>query len=813
MKKHSWLNALENVSLVGLGAGSVASILLKQVFYTTTPLSLLVVLGLLNRRHLAQVNEHRDTTLAETDQYFALQLDRLHQYVSSLPKPEAINRLNRTLLFKNQEVSEKLHSELSNLKQSLHQRVAAVEQQGLGGMRQEVRQLAERCNYLTETVSQISTDLGDLSTQMQGDNIRTEVEQLKHDLATVQTNLDSFTYQTKPNLAILQEHITRLDRQFSKLPPPVDLTSLKQEVAELVKIIADLVPRRDLSSIVSEIKALHHEQETLRQSIIAIETAALNFKRTFHDLPTAPEHQPLQAPINGKSSEQAELRLTETDLTEQHAALTKIGAVSASVYPELQELATNYLGNLCTQLSTIQSFTTNLAQQQKQLREQLSQLPQTLDVVALQRQLTELSQRIPVSEGALESFKIRVQDVLQQELQYINQQLQTISATPHSELIFDFSPTTDADSIPGSRAILEQALETTQKRLILILPWSDQCELDEALFHKFETFLSQQRQLDIGWCYLGDRSEDRWLSRMQRGWMTDLAHRSQLQETLHKLLQLKRIYPDYFQFKILGTSENFLVSDATFAALGIADAFKTTTPIPELQLKLKTTDAGVIQRLINRFDDSTLPLDDLTSYWNRAVTRYDLGDKAGAIEDYTHILSRSPDDAIAYNYRGLAYYDLGNLDSAIADFNESIRLNPYQAAAYCNRGFIRSEQGNQWEAINDFTLAVQACPNYPIAYFYRGASQQKLENHSEAIADYSEAIRYMSDAPAAYYYRAVAWQKLENLPEAIADFELAAQFFWVRGSKTNAQKALKNIAKLRQELAFSLHQTEVAINF
>lgn len=804
MKKYSWLNALENVSLVGLGAGSVASLLLNQVFYTTTPLSLLVVLGLLNRRRLAQMSEQRDTTLTETDQYLALQIDRVHQQVASLPKPETINRLNRSLLFKNQEVSEKLHNEISTLRQNMHQRLAAIEQQGLGAVRQEVRQVVERCNYLMETVNQMETDLGGLSSQVQADGIQKTVDQLKQDVATLQVNLDSFSYQTKPNLTILQEHITRLDRQFSKLPPPVDVSSLKQEVAELIKIVADLVPRRDLSSLVSEVEALHAQQEALKQSVLAIETAALSFRRTFHDLPK-PEDGAVES--NGRIHSQP----GEPELAAHHTALTTLGSASSSIYPELQELAANYLGNLRDQLNTIHDFTTSLARQQKQLREQLSQLPQTLDVIALQRQLSELSQRIPVSDGAIESFKLRVQDVLHQELQYINQQLQMVAATPHSELIFDFYPADAAPtemSTPSSRAVLEQALEETQQRLIVIWPWSEQCEFDELLFRQFETFLSQGKQLDVGWCYLADRDEDRWLSKMQRGWMTDLTHRSLLQETLHKLLQLKRMYPDQFQFKILGTSENFLVADDSFAVLGIANVLKTKTAFPELQLKLKTTDPGVIERLIQRFDDPTLPADDLLSYWNRAVTRYDLGDKVGAIADYTHMLSINPEDDITYNYRGLAHYDLGDIASAIADFTEAIRLAPHQGAAYCNRGFIRSEQGAHWDAIDDYTLALQMRPDYPIAYFYRGMTRQKLENYTEAIADYNEAIRLAPDSAVAYYYRAVAQQKLENVSEAIADFELAAQFFWVRGSKTNAQKALKQVAKLRQEMALTLHQAD-----
>lgn len=800
MKKYSWLNALENLSLVGLGAGSVASLLLQQMLYTTTPLSLLVVLGLLNRRRLAQMGERRDATLAETDQYLALQVDRLHHQVSSMPTPEAFHRLNRTLSHKDQEISEKLQAELTVLKQGLVQRLTAVEQQGLGSLRQEVRQLVDRANYLTENTSQLGADLGELSTRIQTDGVHTTLGQLKQDVVSLQTNLESLSYQTKPNLATLQEQVNRLDRQFSKLPPPIDVSSVKREVGELIKIVADLVPRRDLSSIVNEVQALQQQQEALKHSIVAIETAALNFKRTFHDLPQAELSE-----ASGEIPNLVEMNGNGAVLDQTHdfyANLPRVGSVPSSVYPELQELAANYLGNLRSQLGTIQDFTTQLAQQQKQLREQLNQLPQTLDVVALQRQLTELSQRVPVSEGALEAFKFRIQDVMHQELQYINQQLQTVAATPHSELIFDFQPTAESEATTaGSRAVLEQALETAQNRLILIWPWAEQCQFDDPLFRQLEAFLQRGRQLDIGWCYLAERQEERLLSKMQRNWLTDVAERSMVQDTLHKLLQLKRSYPDQFQFKILGTSENFLVADDCFAVMGITDALKTASPFPELQLKIKTTDAGIIHNLIQRFDDPTIAAEDLTSYWNRAVTRHDLGDKLGAIADYSHILSLNPADPITYNYRGLAYYDSADFASAIADFTTAIQIHPHQVAAYCNRGFIYSEQGDQWAAIEDYTLAIQTCPNDPIAYFYRGITQQKLENHADAVEDYSKTIQLTPDSPVAYYYRGLTWQKLGNPPEAVADFELAAQFFWARGCKTNAQKALKNIAKLRQDMS------------
>ena len=794
MKKHSWLNALENMSLVGLGAGSVASILLNQVFFTTAPLSLLVVLGLLNRRKLAQITDRRETTLAETDQYLALQVDRLHNQVSTLPTPETLNRLNRTLLLKNQEVSERLQSEISSLKQGMHQRLASVEQQG-GAVRKELRQVMGRCAQLTENLQQLTTDLGDLSGQVQAETLTATVTQIRQELSQLQANLEGLG-QAKPNLTVLQEHMTRLDRQFSKLPPPVDVSSLKHEIAELIKIVAELVPRRDLAGVSNELRNLQEQQESLRQSVVAIETAALNFRRHFNELPRS-EAQFSQT--NGP------LDAIEAELAKQPLEL--VG--STTIYPELQELAASYLGNLRQQLSAIQDFASQLAQQQQQLKEQFSQLPQTLDMVALQRQFTELSQRIPASEGEVIAFKARIQEVMQQELDYINQQMQVITALPQSGLIFDLPIAAGAagaaeESGPelaaGSRIALEQALTLSERRLIVIWPWSDQSDLDEALFDKFAGFLEQGKRLDIGWCHLSDRREARWLSKLHRGWISQPQPNSLIQATLHQFLQLKRRYPNRFQFKILGSAENFLVCDRSFAVLGIADALKTATPFPELQLKLKTSDAAVIQRLVQRFDDPTLSADDLAAYWNRAVTRYDLNDRAGAIADYNHILAVNPTDPAALNARGLAHYELGDLERAVGDLSEAIRHAPEPSVAYCNRAFIRAEQGQVWEAIQDYSAAIsaaiQAGPQ-ALAYFHRGIVYQQLEHPAEAIADYGEAIRLAPDSPVARYHRGLAYQKLDRAPEAVADFERAAQLFWQQGSKANAQKALQNLAKLQ----------------
>ncbi|GAB4368441.1 MAG: hypothetical protein Kow00121_07540 [Elainellaceae cyanobacterium] len=721
MKKYPWLETLENLSLVGSGVGAVASIALNQASYAVAPLSIALALGMLNRDRRDQMNQHEtDLALAAFDQRFSQQFQALNQQITNLPTPEMMHQLKKGVVLKNRELADHLYTEVAAIHEQLNQRFTPLERQSLDTA-DDLHQLQEKYGHLSEGFAQLHAGLAQLPNSTRIEQVEALIDQLNLKVAELYYDFDTLASQTRPNLNLLQEKLNRLDRQFSMLPPPVDASSLKQEMGELVKLIVDMVPRRDMANLTQEVRELQLQYDALLQSLTAIETV---------------EHQ------------------------------------------------------------------------QKQLQEQMQQFPKNLDAldaIAIQRQLTELSQRLPSAEEMLKTFKVRTREVIQQELQTIHQGLQALPQLPKSEFIFDLAlsqPNAEQSGLTGSQATLEQALASTKQRLILIWPWSPQCCLDQALLRKFTAFLDQKRRLDIGWCHIAKREENRLLSKMKRGWTAD-GKQQELQETLRMLLSLKQAYPDYFQFKILGTSENFLVSDQSFAVLGITDALKTSTAFSELQLKLRIRDPKVLQTLIQRFDHPALAPDDLAAYWNRAVTRHDLGDKAGAIADYTHLLQVKPRDAIAHNYRGLAYYDAGNLELAIADLSESLQLNPCQVAAYCNRGFIRAEQTDYRGAIQDYSLAIQAQPASAIAYFYRGIAYQKLEYLTEAIADFTEAIALAPDSTAAYYYRGLAWQKAENAAAARADLEIAVERFRASGSKTNAQKAAKQLAKLRSTVMTS----------
>ena len=73
-------------------------------------------------------------------------------------------------------------------------------------------------------------------------------------------------------------------------------------------------------------------------------------------------------------------------------------------------------------------------------------------------------------------------------------------------------------------------------------------------------------------------------------------------------------------------------------------------------------------------------------YINRGIAKSDLGDKKGAIADYTEAIRVNPKIAFNYDFQGLAKHDLGDYQGAIADYNETVRLRSNVAASYLHRG-------------------------------------------------------------------------------------------------------------------------------
>ena len=84
-----------------------------------------------------------------------------------------------------------------------------------------------------------------------------------------------------------------------------------------------------------------------------------------------------------------------------------------------------------------------------------------------------------------------------------------------------------------------------------------------------------------------------------------------------------------------------------------------------------------------------------------------IGDRAGAIADYTQAIALEPQSILAYIYRGVAKRDQHDLAGAIEDYSHVIAVDPKYAEAYLGRGFARQAKKDFDGTIADFSNVIE----------------------------------------------------------------------------------------------------------
>ncbi|MDX2229990.1 MAG: tetratricopeptide repeat protein [Leptolyngbyaceae cyanobacterium bins.349] len=801
MKNHRWLSVAEYVMLVGSGVGSVATAASQQALYAVAPLSALFVLNLLNHRRLEQAaQETTDIAVSQLDQKFSNSLTTLQQQVQALPSPLHLASLRKDLQAKHQDAFNELFQHIQQLQQD-------VAQADWRTVSHDLAHLREQYAALTGSVAGVRESLSRLASFNQLEPVQGELAQLKQELAHLQQNLQALgTDQKLNNYRVLQDQITHINRRLNKLPAPFDATTLRQDIETVVKALGDMAYRRDLARVEAQVEKLAQQNEEVEGSVLPLKVVTNILKKQVDTV--AMRLGGLESIVDATNglpgADQAELveslQATVTRLEQQVGQLPKTMNM-VQLRSELQEVVADHLEPLQHQLDTVQQQTQHLDQQHRALRDLMHRLPQLMDTSALHREVKYLTNRVEWAETHLTELQSRVAQAPSYELvvdvgerrPHRGGQPLAARAAESEDGIAELENLSPA----GSRAMLEQALQKAETRVIVVYPVPSPVVLDDAMMQRFQEFLERGGCLDIGWGHLevvGDR-QPRSIDERRR---INPTRNAFLFNRLNQLTELKKHYPDQVRFKVLGTDEYFLVCDRAYAILGTQSVATTSTLFPEATVGLRSTDASVIQKLVERFDDPVLEAQDAIAFFQRAAARYDLGNRQGALADYTTVLAITPDDDVALNNRGLVYYDLEEKAAAIADFDAALQHNPDNFVAYTNRGYIRSEQGDKLGAIEDYTRAIQLNPNYAIAYFYRGLARTRLQNKPGAIQDYTEVIRLQPHDASAYFYRGLARANLGQRLDAMHDLRQAGQLFAGQGDTANYQQTLTAVKKLQK---------------
>jgi tetratricopeptide (TPR) repeat protein len=186
--------------------------------------------------------------------------------------------------------------------------------------------------------------------------------------------------------------------------------------------------------------------------------------------------------------------------------------------------------------------------------------------------------------------------------------------------------------------------------------------------------------------------------------------------------------------------------------------------------------------------------EDAEAYTKRGKIRSWLGDKKGAIADFSQAIERSPQFAEAYYYRGINYVNQENYQAAIEDFSRALEKNSHFAQAYFERGCAIYQQAKDKTdtklilTIRDnFTQAINTNHNFADAYYFRGAIRKWgidntvslnpelhniIDNQSftqEEIEDFKQTIRINPYFDSAYH----TWTRIRNICPNFGDDQAA----------------------------------------
>ncbi|MGB3136849.1 MAG: tetratricopeptide repeat protein [Nodosilinea sp.] len=746
----------------------MASVAAQNVALASAPLTVLAAVGLLNRTRVEQQLEEAQEKLARQHRQTSHRLTNLSKQVTALPSPEALTNFQRTVMARNNHAFIRFSKEISGLKAHVDQRLESLAALDLTNIGQQVNQLQEQAAQAKASCESLTTQMHRLATTPRVEAAENKLCQVRTDLMQTRVSLENLRAETHVLVANLRDALGQIDRRRQELPEISSPAQYRTEMGEIVKAMAALVPQSEFSQLVDHVKDLARQQAQLEQALTKIPVGTVG-AASAPSLSTA-ELERLTA----------EVQHLRQQVSRQETA--------GHTQEQVQQVVSQYLGQVKAQVAQLEGVTRSLSERQQHLTDQMAA---PVDV-ANRKALMQLARRVQQTETDLHTSR---QDLPQSQ-----------AAAPLSDWIIDLPVATGvASQAMPSRQALEAALMTATRRVLVVWPWASYLDIDDSLLNQFSQLLERGGELEMGWCHRGDQHDGRLTWSISQRWGTESSQLQLLKAALNQLLPLRETYPDRFKFKIMGTAESYLVCDSgssappenTYAVVSLKALPIQSTVIPDLEAKLRTAEPAVVQALVQRFRDPTIPPGDALAFFNRATTRHDLRDQPGAISDYNQVLQLRPDHAIALNNRGVAQLELNRAEAAEIDLNEAIVQNDQLFAPYCNRGWLRLEQRRYDTAIADFAQAIALKPHLPMAYVYRGSALQKLGDLKGAVRDYSDAIACGDSIALPYCYRSAAYQSQGDRQRAIADLERASAYLEAQGEQQALSSVQRTLGRLQ----------------
>ena len=155
-------------------------------------------------------------------------------------------------------------------------------------------------------------------------------------------------------------------------------------------------------------------------------------------------------------------------------------------------------------------------------------------------------------------------------------------------------------------------------------------------------------------------------------------------------------------------------------------------------------------------------------FFNLGVDLLHKGDKQGAIIAWNEALSLNPNNSHVYYYRGVTKAEIEDYDGAVEDLNQALRISPQ----YLN---AKRKLEKIYHHLSQDVFTPQG--NDPLPHYQRGIFRLQFQEYEEAIKEFNQSLQISHDFAPAYYNRGKSFHKLKKDNEAIKDFQIAAKLF------------------------------------
>lgn len=184
--------------------------------------------------------------------------------------------------------------------------------------------------------------------------------------------------------------------------------------------------------------------------------------------------------------------------------------------------------------------------------------------------------------------------------------------------------------------------------------------------------------------------------------------------------------------------------------------------------------------------------------FDRAVSRHNAGDPAGAQKLYRRILKSEPRNPLVLNLAGVAAFQLGRKKAAVESLSKAIAIAPDYSDAYYNYANVLAQMDRHEEALKNYRSAIRLEPGNGDAHYSLGVLLRRLGRWEEALASYRQLLALGKENPAIHNDIGLLLDELGRWEEAAASFRQAIaidpDYARAHYHLGNAERALGDLA-------------------